>query len=40
MKEIANYDMETKVVGLSTDNTNANFRSLCRRGKENVLTKI
>jgi hypothetical protein len=40
MKAIANYDSETKVVGLSADNTNTNFGGLLRRGKENVLTKI
>jgi hypothetical protein len=40
MKAIANYDSETKVVGLSADNTNTNFGGLLRRGKENMLTKI
>jgi hypothetical protein len=40
MKGISNYDLETKVAGLSADNTNTNFGGLLRRGKENVLTKI
>jgi hypothetical protein len=38
MKEIVNYDLETKVVGLSADNTNTDFRGLTC--KENMLTKI
>jgi hypothetical protein len=37
MKAIANYDIETKIVGLSANNTNTN---LFRRCKENVLTQI
>jgi hypothetical protein len=40
MKATANYDLQTKVVGLSTDNTNTNFEGLLRKGKGNVLTKI
>jgi hypothetical protein len=39
-KVITSYDLKTKVVGLSADNTNANFRGLCRRVNKNVLTKI
>jgi hypothetical protein len=38
MKTVANYDLETKAVGLSADNTNISFGGLLRRGKENVLT--
>jgi hypothetical protein len=33
MKAIVSYDLETNVVGLSADNTNENFRGLCRWGK-------
>jgi hypothetical protein len=40
MKAIATYDLETKIVRLSGNNTNTNFGSLFRRGKENVLTNI
>jgi hypothetical protein len=40
MKEIANYDLETKVVGLLTDDTNTNFGSLRGRCKTNVLNNI
>jgi hypothetical protein len=40
IKEIANYDLETKVVGLSADDTNTNFEGLLRKGRENVFTKI
>jgi hypothetical protein len=40
MKAIANYGLETKVVGLPAENTNTNFGRLLSRGKENVLTKI
>jgi hypothetical protein len=40
IKAIGNYDTESKVVGLSANNTNTNFEGLLRRGKENVLTKI
>jgi hypothetical protein len=40
MKAIANYNLETKVVGLSGDNANTDFGSLLRRGKESVLTKM
>jgi hypothetical protein len=40
MKAIANYDIETKVLGLSADNTGTNFGDLLRRGKENVSTTM
>jgi hypothetical protein len=40
MKAITNYGLETKVVGLSADNTNTVFGGLLRRGKESALTKI
>jgi hypothetical protein len=40
IKAIDNYDLETKVVRLSADNTNKNFGCLLRLGKENVLIKI
>jgi hypothetical protein len=38
VKANANYDLDTKAVGLSADNTNTDFGGLLRRGKENVLT--
>jgi tricorn protease-like protein len=34
MKAIANYDLETKVVELSADNTSTNFRSLLIKRKK------
>jgi hypothetical protein len=40
MKAVADYDLETTLVGLSADNTNTDFGDLFRRGNENVLTKI
>jgi hypothetical protein len=40
MKATGDYDLETKVIGLSADNINTNFGGMLRRGKENVLTKI
>jgi hypothetical protein len=40
MKAIANHDLETKVVGLSADNTDTNLEGLLRRCKENVFSKI
>jgi hypothetical protein len=40
MKAIDNYDLETKEVGLSADNTNTNYGGFPRRGKENVLIEI
>jgi hypothetical protein len=40
VKEIANYDSETKVLWLSADNTNNKYESLFRRAKGNVLIKI
>lgn len=40
MKTIASYELDTKVIGLSADNTNTNFGGLLRRGTENVITKL
>jgi hypothetical protein len=40
MKATANYDLETKVLGLSDDNNNTNFECLLRESKENILAKI
>ena len=40
MKAIGSYELDTKVVGLSADNTNTNFGGLLQRGTENVITKI
>jgi hypothetical protein len=37
---IDNYNLKTKVVRLSVDNTNTNFGGLLRKCKGNVLTKI
>jgi hypothetical protein len=34
IKTIANYDLETKAVGLSADNTNTNFEALLRTCKK------
>jgi hypothetical protein len=39
-KAIVNYDLETKVVGLSADNNNTNLGGLLRRSKESMLTKM
>jgi hypothetical protein len=35
-KATANYNLETKAVGLSADNNNTNFGGLLRRGKKNT----
>ena len=40
MKAIGSYELDTKVVGLSADNTNTNFGGLLRRGTENSLQKL
>jgi hypothetical protein len=36
VKATANYDLETKVLGLSANNNNTNFEGLVRESKENV----
>jgi hypothetical protein len=40
MNAIANYDLETEVIRLSTDNINTNFGGLLRKGKEKLLAKM
>jgi hypothetical protein len=40
LKATANYDSETKIIGLSADTANKNIGGLLKRRKENVFTKI
>jgi len=40
VRPLASYELDAKVVGLSTHNTSTNFRGLQLRHKENVITRI
>jgi hypothetical protein len=40
MRAVGNYDLKTKIIGISANITNINFGCVPRMGKENVLTKI